>query len=76
VISPLYAPTYCAPKILLDRRKLAETGSVTLAFGAKGVAWRTARAPGEDRPWSKAPRRHGPARHARVAPATTEAPPE
>ena len=57
VISPLYAPSSCAPKILLDRRKLSETGAVALAFGAKGVEWRTARAPGEDRPWSRAPRR-------------------
>ncbi len=57
VISPLYAPNYCAPKILLDRRKLAETGAVTLAFGARSAEWRAARAPGEDRPWSRAPRR-------------------
>jgi competence protein ComEC len=56
VISPLYAPRSCTAKILIDRRKLAETGSVTLAFGPEGAAWRTARAPGEDRPWSRAPR--------------------
>ncbi|MGO8739974.1 ComEC/Rec2 family competence protein [Rhodoblastus sp.] len=61
VISPLYAPSSCTPKILLDRRKLAETGAVTLAFGAKGVEWSQARAPGEDRPWSRAPRRRAPA---------------
>ena len=57
VISPLYAPRSCAPKILLDRARLAETGAVTLAFGPLGMEWRTARAPGEDRPWSRAPRR-------------------
>jgi competence protein ComEC len=57
VISPLYAPRSCAPKILLDRARLAETGAVTLAFQEKGVEWRTARAPGEDRPWSRAPPR-------------------
>ncbi|WP_294537645.1 ComEC/Rec2 family competence protein [uncultured Rhodoblastus sp.] len=57
VISPLYAPRSCAPKILLDRARLAETGAVTLAFGENGVEWRTARAPGENRPWSPAPRR-------------------
>ena len=61
VISPLQAPPSCAPKILLDRAKLAQTGAVTLAFGPKGVDWRTARAPGEDRPWSRAPRRRIPA---------------
>ncbi|HUO53832.1 MAG TPA: ComEC/Rec2 family competence protein [Rhodoblastus sp.] len=59
VISPLYAPRSCAPKILIDRRKLAETGAVALSFGAKGVEWRSARAPGEDRPWSRAPRSRG-----------------
>jgi competence protein ComEC len=57
VISPLYAPRSCAPKILLDRARLAETGAVTLAFGPDGMVSRMARAPGEDRPWSRAPRR-------------------
>jgi competence protein ComEC len=57
VISPLYAPRSCAAKILLDRARLIETGAVTLSFGEKGVVWRTARAAGEDRPWSLAPRR-------------------
>lgn len=57
VISPLFAPPSCAPKILLDRARLEETGAVTLALGAKGPEWRTERAPGEDRPWSPAPRR-------------------
>jgi competence protein ComEC len=56
VISPLYAPRSCAPEILLDRARLAETGAVTLSSGPKGLEWRTARAPGEDRPWSRAPR--------------------
>jgi competence protein ComEC len=50
VISPLYAPRSCAPKILLDRGRLAESGAVTFALGPKGMEWRTARAPGEDRP--------------------------
>jgi competence protein ComEC len=57
VISPLYAPRSCAPKILLDRARLAETGAVTLAFGPTGMIWRTARAPGEERPWSRSPGR-------------------
>jgi competence protein ComEC len=56
VISPLYAPRSCTPKILLDRGRLAETGAATLAFGPQGVTWTMARAPGEDRPWSRAPR--------------------
>jgi competence protein ComEC len=57
VISPLFAPRSCAPKILLDRARLAETGAVTVSFGREGAAWRTARAPGENRPWSRAPPR-------------------
>ena len=45
-----------ADDILLDRGKLTETGAATFAFGPRGVIWSTARAPGEDRPWSRAPR--------------------
>ena len=56
VISPLFAPRSCTPKILLDRARLEQTGAVTLALSDRGVEWRTARAPGEDRPWSRAPR--------------------
>jgi competence protein ComEC len=57
VVSPLFAPRSCAPHLLLDRARLEETGAVTLAFGPQGVEWRTARAPGEDRPWSRAAKR-------------------
>ncbi len=63
VISPLFAPPSCMPKILLDRARLEQTGAVTLSLGATGEPgpkreeWRTERAPGEDRPWSRAPRR-------------------
>ncbi len=60
VISPLFAPRSCQPEILLDRGKLQETGAVTLTLSDKGVQWRQARAPGEDRPWSRAPRRRAP----------------
>jgi competence protein ComEC len=56
VIAPFYAPAGCGASILLDRRKLAETGAVTLRFGPEAVEWRTARGPGEDRPWSRAPK--------------------
>jgi competence protein ComEC len=72
VISPLYAPRSCAPKILLDRARLAEIGAATLAFQEQGVVWRTARAPGEDRPWSRATRGSIPAAQAlfRASPAS------
>lgn len=57
VIAPFYAPEGCGAPILLDRRKLAETGAMTLRFSGEAAQWRTARSPGEDRPWSRAPRR-------------------
>jgi len=55
VISPLHAPGWCAAPLVIDRGKLAETGAVALRFDGESVIWRTARAPGEDRPWSRAP---------------------
>jgi competence protein ComEC len=55
IISPLTAPRACAAPIVLDRAKLAETGAVTLRFDGNVVKWRTARAPGENRPWSRTP---------------------
>jgi competence protein ComEC len=57
VIASFYAPDGCAAPILIDRRKLAETGAVTLRFLGETVEWRTARRPDEDRPWSRPPRR-------------------
>ncbi len=56
VISPLFAPDYCVAPIVLDRARLAQTGAVTLRLDGETIAWRTARAPGEDRPWSRAPK--------------------
>jgi competence protein ComEC len=35
---------------------------VTLRFDGERIVWRTARGPGEDRPWSKAPTRRAPRR--------------
>ncbi|MFT4098383.1 MAG: ComEC/Rec2 family competence protein, partial [Rhodoblastus sp.] len=63
VVTPLYAPWGCKAPLVIDRRKLEETGAITLRFEADGISMRTARAAGEDRPWSPAPRR----RAARVA---------
>jgi len=60
VIAPFDAPAGCGAGIVLDRRKLAETGAVTLRFEEGRVIWRMARAPNEDRPWSKAPKRREP----------------
>ncbi|MFY9655032.1 MAG: ComEC/Rec2 family competence protein [Methylocystis sp.] len=56
LIAPFEAPPSCAAKIVIDRRRLAETGAATLRFTESGVEWSTARARGEDRPWSRAPK--------------------
>lgn len=56
IITRLYAPQGCAAAIVIDRRKLSETGAVALTFKPDGVEWTTARAVDEDRPWSPAPR--------------------
>jgi competence protein ComEC len=56
IITPLRAPDGCAAPIVIDRRKLAETGSVSLRLTKDGgVAWTTARGADEDRPWSPRP---------------------
>jgi competence protein ComEC len=55
VVSPLTAPSSCKPPLLLDERRLAETGAVGLIFD--GARFRVAADRGalEDRPWSRAP---------------------
>lgn len=56
VITPLRAPEGCEAPIVIDRRKLAETGAVSLPILEGGaVAWTTARGVDEDRPWSPKP---------------------
>jgi competence protein ComEC len=57
LITPLYAPQGCAAPIVIDRRKLADTGAVTLRFKDKRDDWTMARGTDEDRPWSRAPSR-------------------
>lgn len=64
VISPLYAPWGCGAPLVIDRRRLAETGGLTLRFEGDRTTIRAARTPGENRPWSRAPR-------PRVAPTPT-----
>ncbi|HMN74347.1 MAG TPA: ComEC/Rec2 family competence protein [Rhodoblastus sp.] len=66
VVTPLYAPWGCKAEMVIDRKKLEETGAITLRFAEEGPIIRTARAPGEDRPWSPAPKRR-PARAAAEA---------
>ena len=65
-MTPLYAPWGCAAPLVIDRKKLEETGAITLRFGGETAIMQTARASGEDRPWSPAPKRR-PARAAAEA---------
>ena len=55
VVSPLWAPEGCAAATVLDRPRLRQTGAMTLAVANGGFSQRSARAVGEDRPWSPAP---------------------
>ncbi|WP_457796254.1 ComEC/Rec2 family competence protein [Methylocystis sp. S23] len=56
LVTPLRAPDGCAAPIVIDRRKLAETGAVSLRLEKDGnVAWTTSRGVNEDRPWSPRP---------------------
>jgi competence protein ComEC len=57
IVTPLRAPTGCAARLVIDRDALKETGALTLSFPQSGVEKRAARAVGEDRPWSRAPKR-------------------
>ncbi len=55
VVTPLYAPDGCAAPLVIDRRKLAHTGAVTLRLKpGEPPLWTTARSMDEDRPWSPA----------------------
>jgi competence protein ComEC len=56
VVTPLFAPIGCGAGLVIDRDTLRETGALTLAFTESGIVRHSARAPGEDRPWSRAPK--------------------
>ncbi len=56
LITPLFAPTGCAAPIVIDRGSLQRTGAVALRVKGDGFVTRAARAEGEDRPWSPAPK--------------------
>ena len=57
IVTPLIAPSTCGAELVIDRRRLAATGAVTLALAEENIVIRTARAPEEDRPWSRPPPR-------------------
>lgn len=56
IVTPLRAPDGCRAPIVIDRRKLTETGAVSLRLLKDGaVAWTASRGIDEDRPWSPRP---------------------
>ncbi len=56
VVTPLFAPKGCAAPLVIDRDTLRTSGAVALRATEAGFAVQTARAAGEDRPWSPAPK--------------------
>ena len=52
IVTPLRAPEGCAAPVVIDRRRLAETGALTGRFVGERIVWTAARKQGESRPWS------------------------
>ena len=55
IVSPLFAPARCGAELVIDRRTLEHTGALTLKLDEEKIQMQPARAPDEDRPWSKPP---------------------
>ena len=55
IVSRLSAPSWCAAALVIDRPKLEASGAQALRFRGEAVEIVTARAVGEDRPWSPRP---------------------
>ncbi len=73
IVTPLVAPSTCGAELVIDRRKLAATGAVTLALDEENIVMRSARAPEEDRPWSRPPPGAGALKRPAEAPAASAA---
>jgi competence protein ComEC len=58
LVTPLRAPPGCAAALVIDRDKLTETGALAVALDGNDLRMTAARVPGEDRPWSRAPKPH------------------
>ncbi len=56
IVTSLFAPASCAAEVIIDRGTLEATGAIGLV--RRNGAWvsEPARTPGEDRPWSPAPK--------------------
>ncbi|MEA2857962.1 MAG: competence protein ComEC, partial [Methylobacteriaceae bacterium] len=59
VIAPFPIPSGCGAATIIDRRRLDVRGAVTLKIAGDQFQTRAARAIGENRPWSRAPRAIG-----------------
>jgi len=55
LVTRLYAPRGCAAAIVIDRRRLEETGAAALRLKGGQDEWTSARKRGGDRPWSREP---------------------
>jgi competence protein ComEC len=56
LIAAFPVPTGCGASTIIDRRRLDATGAMTLKIAGEQFEMRSARAIGENRPWSRAPR--------------------
>jgi competence protein ComEC len=56
IVTPLYAPASCGAEMILDHETLAKTGAVAVTVRNGALFLEPARASGEDRPWSPAPK--------------------
>ena len=73
IVSRLVAPGWCAAPLVVDRARLEAGGAQALRFRGEAIEIVTARAGGEDRPWSpRPPARAAAPPHAAVAPAPQE----
>jgi competence protein ComEC len=59
VIASFPVPSGCAATTIIDRRRLDQTGALTLKIVEDQFEMRAARAIGENRPWSRPPRMFG-----------------
>jgi competence protein ComEC len=62
VIAPFPVPSGCGAATIIDRRRLDLSGALALKITGDEFEIRSARAVGENRPWSRAPRVFGRAR--------------
>lgn len=73
IVTPLFAPASCAAELIVDSGTLADAGAVAFTLRKGAFLATSARASGEDRPWSPAvPRREPVPQPVIRAPGTTD----